>query len=109
MFGLLLLYFIGEKFYKLAVSFDKNKWGYTILGIVAYYFGTFVFGLLFWIAMDLWGNTPMEETSELDSTAINIVAIPFGLLSCYGLYTILKKNWDKNSVEDPNVLDNMDI
>ena len=106
MFGLLLLYFIGEKFYKLAASFDKSKWGYTILGIVAYYIGTFVFAVLLWVGVYLWGDT-LEE--EMNSTLINIVAVPFGLLSCYGLYTFLKKHWGKNSVEDPGVLDDIDF
>ncbi len=106
MLGIFLLYFIGEKFYKLAASFDRNKWGYAILGIAAYYFGTLVFGVLFWVAVDLWGDMPMETTN---STVINIVAVPFGLLSCYGLHKILKNQWDRNSVEDPDILDDMDI
>ena len=106
MLGIFLLYFIGEKFYKLAALFDRNKWGYTILGIAAYYIGTLVFGVLFWIGMDLWSDTSAEE---VNSTVINIVAVPFGLLSCYGLYMLLKKQWEKSSVEDPGILDDMDI
>lgn len=106
MLGLLLIYFIGEKFYKLAASFDKSKWGYTLLGIAAYYVGTFVFAVLLWIVLDLWGVTLNEG---MDSTALSIVVVPFGLLSCYGLYRFLKKHWEKNSVEDPGVLDDMEF
>jgi len=106
MLGLFLLYFIGEKFYKLAALFDRNKWGYAILGIIAYYAGTFVFGVLFWIVVGLRGKMPMET---INSTVINIVAVTFGLFSCYGLYKLLQNHWDKNSVEDPGILDDMDI
>ncbi|MCA0237023.1 MAG: hypothetical protein LCH81_11625 [Bacteroidetes bacterium] len=106
MLGILLLYFIGEKFYKLAASFEKSQWGYAILGIVSYYVGTFIFGVLLYIGVDAMGGNAEEE---LNSTAVSVIAVPFGLLSCYALYMILKKNWEKNSVEDSEVLDDMDV
>ncbi|TDN87659.1 hypothetical protein DET49_111107 [Salegentibacter sp. 24] len=37
MLGLLLLYWIGKYHYRLAGEYDKSQWGFTILGIVAYY------------------------------------------------------------------------
>ena len=46
MLGLLLLYWIGKYFYKLAEAYDKSKWGFTILGIVVYYAGIVVLGLI---------------------------------------------------------------
>ncbi|MBL7781846.1 MAG: hypothetical protein JNM22_11565 [Saprospiraceae bacterium] len=106
MLGLLLIYFIGEKFYQLAASFEKSKWGYAILGVVSYYIGTFIFGVVLFLVLDATGGNPEED---LDSTAMNVIAVPFGLLSCYILYIILKKNWEKNRIEDTDVLDDMDM
>lgn len=105
MIGLLLIYFVGEKFYKLASLFNRNKWGYTLLGIAAYYAGTIFFGVIFWVAMGLQGYSP--ET-KLNSTIINIITIPFGLLVCYGVYTLLKKQWEASGVENPDILDDLD-
>ena len=34
MLGLVLLYWIGKYFYKLAEEYDKSKWGFAILGLV---------------------------------------------------------------------------
>lgn len=106
MFGLFLLYFIGEKFYRLAATFDRNKWGFAILGVVSYYVGTFIFGALLSLALELWSDIRIEE---IDSMLLGILAIPVGLLSCSGLYKILEKNWERNLEDDPDILDNMDI
>lgn len=106
MLGLLLIYFIGEKFYRLATSFEKSQWGYAILGVVSYYIGTLIFGVVLFLVLDAMGGNPEED---MDSTAVSVIAVPFGLLSCYILYMILKKNWEKNSIEDTDVLDDMDV
>ncbi len=44
MLGLFLLYFIGKIFYQLAEAHNKNKWVFAILGVIAYYAGTFLGG-----------------------------------------------------------------
>ena len=53
MLGLLLLYWVGKYFYKLAEEHDKSKWGFAILGVVSYYAGIVVFGFITGIVMEL--------------------------------------------------------
>ena len=103
MLGLLLIYFIGRKFYDLAGLYDKSQWGFAIFGVIAYYFGTFVAGIIFVILNEFYGSTP---TDELNDYALGLMALPFGLLSCWGLYMLLKKQWkDKPIPSHYDILD----
>ena len=38
MLGLLLIYWIGKKYYELATEHNRSPWGYAILGVFVYYF-----------------------------------------------------------------------
>ncbi len=94
MLGLLLLFWIGKYFYKLADKFDKNKWGFAILGIVAYYGGTIIFALLFMILGEVISPGYIDTFNE---TLLSLLALPFGVLTCYLLYKYLAKTWKKNA------------
>lgn len=98
MLGLLLLYWIGKYFYKLAEEYDKSKWGYAILGVVVYYLGTFVFAFLLAIF------TPNFLDSESDRV-IGLISLPFGVLSCYLLYKYFEKTWEKNKPKADKLID----
>ena len=98
MLGLLLLYWIGKYFYKLAEVYEKSKWGYAILGVVVYYLGTFVFAFLLAIF------TPNFLDSESD-TVIGLISLPFGVLSCYLLYKYFEKTWEKNKPKADKLID----
>lgn len=100
MLGLVLLYWIGKYFYKLAEEYDKSQWGFAILGIVVYYFGTFVLGFVFGLIVELISPGFFDTMNDM---AINLLALPFGLLSCYLLYNYLEKTWEKNK-PNPNKL-----
>jgi hypothetical protein len=65
MLGLFLLYFIGKSFYELAHEYDKSRWGFAIAGVVAYYFGTFVAGILFYLLDDLGLWISMENLPDI--------------------------------------------
>ncbi|MBL7765066.1 MAG: hypothetical protein JNJ58_03160 [Chitinophagaceae bacterium] len=95
MLGLLLIYFIGKYFYDLAGLYDKNKWGFAILGVLMYYVGTFVTGIF----IGIFNADMIEEGNNL---VLGLMALPFGILSSYLTYILLKKNWSKNivSIED---------
>lgn len=98
MLGIFLLYFIWKHYSELAVEFDKHKWAYSILGIAIYYLGTFVGGLII-------GIVTVFMDSDLDSVpniVMSLIAIPFGLLSTWGLYKILQYNWSKKAKESNN-------
>lgn len=103
MLGILLIYFIGKEFYKLANFNGKNKWGYAVLGVFAYYLGTFVFGIFLAIYLELFSSTSIEEMNNL---LINLIGLPFGLLSSWITYKLLERNINKKrTIEDPNLLD----
>ena len=104
MLDILLLYFIGRKFYTLSESFNRNKWGYALLGIAAYIV-TILFMVVFLLAMNRRGYA---EEIKLNATVAGLIAVPFGLLSCFGVYSLLKKQWKAYVIENPDILDDMD-
>ena len=94
MLGILLIYFIGKRFFDLADEFNQNKWLYAILSIVIYYAA----GVVFVIVLAI-----LNEIFELgfdweNSFGIQLLAIPIGLAADYGLYMILKNKWKKSVV-----------
>jgi hypothetical protein len=104
MIGIFLIYFLGRAFYDLAFEYNKHQWGYAILGVVSYYTGTFVGGLVLVLGAGYLFETDITTYPDM---AINLMAVPFGLLGCWGLYRILKSNWKKKTEvpEAESVLD----
>lgn len=99
MIGFLLLYFIWKYFSELAVEFDKNKWVYVLLGIGTYYLGTFIGGFIIGFIAVLMGSDITDSTSTI---LLSLIAVPFGLLSAWGLHRILKNKWSKNPENNDN-------
>jgi membrane protein implicated in regulation of membrane protease activity len=93
MLGLVLLYWIGKYFYKLAEEYNKSQWGFAILGIVVYYGGILLFSVVVAIIMEIIFTGFLDTVNE---TLYGILMIPLGILSCYLLYKYLEKTWKKN-------------
>lgn len=93
MLGLLLLYWIGKYFYTLAEEYNKNQWGFAILGVVTYYGVTFLFGFMAGVIVEMISPGFLDDVNDM---AFGIFMIPFGILSCYLLYSYLEKTWIKN-------------
>ncbi|MDY2587956.1 hypothetical protein [Winogradskyella aquimaris] len=93
MLGLILLYWIGKYFFKLAEEYNKNKWGFAILGVVTYYAGIIIFSFIFGIVIELTSPGAIDNINE---TLLGLMMLPFGILSCYVLYKYLEKTWKKN-------------
>ncbi|MEP7253650.1 MAG: hypothetical protein ABI683_14760, partial [Ginsengibacter sp.] len=74
MLGLALLYFIGKYYYNLADQHAKNKWGYAILGIAAYYAGVFLFGMILGVILDL-GTT--SSVDDMNPFVLALIVVPF--------------------------------
>ena len=96
MLGLILLYFIGKKYYELAGEYDKSQWLYAVLGVVSYYVGGL--SVLFLFALVYEFTSPGAITGNEHSYSLLI--IPFGLLSTYLVYRFLNKKWER---EKPKV------
>ena len=95
MLGLFFIYFLGKKFYQLAETHEQNKWLFAIVGILSYYISGFIFGALLLIVGEFMSSGFIDTLSE---GIINIIVIPVGLLSCWGLYYLLERKW-KNAIK----------
>lgn len=104
MLSILLIYFIGRKFYELAAEFNKHKWGFAILGIVAFYIGAIIFGIFIILYQSLKGEYFINSGNN---AGIDLASIPCGLLACYGLYKYLNKSWERKNTppSHPDILD----
>lgn len=106
MLGLLLIFFIGRFFFRLAEEHNQNKWLFAILGIVSYYAGTLIFGVGVGVAAALTGN--MEWADDSNTLLVGIMALPIGIGTCALFYYLLKRAWEKrqnNLGLDDDILD----
>lgn len=93
MLGILLLFFIGKIFYKLAEKYEKNKWGFAIIGIVTYYAGTFITAIIYGFIYFMMYPDASDESVE--TIGLKLIVVVFGLLSCVILHYALENNWKK--------------
>jgi len=103
MAGLILLYFVGKAFYDLAGQHQKSQWGFAILGVGSYYAGLFLGSILLGVVA-AFGYFSVDDFSDI---ALGFMALPVGVLSCWGTYTFLKSQWNKRpeKVNREEVLD----
>lgn len=90
MLGLLLIYWIGNSFFKLSERYRKSKWSFAMLGVVVYYGAMFATEIILVLALDLFSVTNVDALSSSDSMIISILSIPFGLLACWDFTGFLK-------------------
>jgi hypothetical protein len=110
--SILFIYFIGKAFYSLADEHAKNKWLYAVLGVLSYYGGAVIGGIILILTYVLVsGNLDSLENGEFEKPYLNFILIPIGLLTCWIFYRILKSFWSKrssppaeNEVLDANLL-----
>jgi hypothetical protein len=95
MLGILLIYFIGKRFYDLAEEYQENKWLYAILSVVIYY----VSGIVILGAFALLDVFVFNWGFDWESSyGINLLAIPIGVLTLWGFYTLLENRWKKTAI-----------
>ncbi|NMM48775.1 hypothetical protein [Marinigracilibium pacificum] len=92
MLGIALLYWIGKYFYNLADQFNRSKWGFAILGIVIYFIGTVIGGIILGLIEFM---LDVNIFTDLPDIVLNLLTIPFGILCDYILYKVLEKSWSK--------------
>ncbi|WP_299766496.1 hypothetical protein [uncultured Dokdonia sp.] len=101
MLSLLLLYWIGKYFYKLAEAHNRSKWGFAILGIIAYYAGTLLFGLILGIASEFISPGFIDTINDI---LLGIILLPFGILCCYIFYKLLENSWKEEDPESSELI-----
>lgn len=75
MLGLLLIYFIGKRFYDLSEEYNQNKWLYAILSVLVYYAGTFIVGIVLVVLIEFG----LVDIDLENSFIISLITLPFGL------------------------------
>ncbi len=100
MLGFFLIYFIGKHFYTLAEKNSKLKWIYALLGVLSYYFATFLFGIVFQVIMELQSKPDYIE--NMSTFYLGIIAMLIGILGSFTIHFFLNKKWNskKQAVED---------
>ena len=93
--GLIPLFY----YYKLAKEYNKNIWGYAILGFIAYVAGVMFIGRVLDIFVGLFPF--LLHNNKFYTTAITVFLIYLlsGLLFARVLYVILKNNFEKNNTK----------
>jgi hypothetical protein len=98
MLGLVLLYWIGKYHYRLAEQYNKNRWGYAILGVVTYYGGIILASFTIGFFAEIFSPGLLDEFNEM---LFGLLMLPFGLLSTYFLYRLLENSWKWRKANTP--------
>jgi hypothetical protein len=111
MLSIFVIYFIARSFYELAKIHSKNKWLYAILGIAMFYVGSVTFGVI--LALLTYLNDNINNLINNESL-LSLISIPFGLLSCWIFYKLLKRQWsnaftNKNAFIENQIIDDQVI
>ena len=104
MFGILLIYWVGKYFYQLAIEFNKNKWGFAVLGLATYFGSQLVFGFICGIFNEIF-----DLGIDFDGVGVNLLGIPVGAASCYFLHKFLEKKWKREYVNPLAEIDSIGI
>lgn len=75
-------------------EFNKNKWLFAILGVVIYYVGTFIGGIILGLLDEFAGLNFDWDNNFL----LGFIALPFGIGAAYLFHYLLKTNWEKSVV-----------
>lgn len=103
MLALILIFFVGKYFFDLAGRYNRSEWGYAILGVISYYAGTFIIGIIVGVLGEF---AVINDVENIPSVVLTILAIPSGALTSFLLYRYLENRWDKPTYEPPSeVLD----
>jgi MFS family permease len=91
--GILLVYFIWKRFSELAFEHNQKKWIYGLLGILCYYLGTLIGGAIIGV-LSVFMDFDVNWDNDL---LMSVIALPFGIGTCYLFYYLLKKKWEKEA------------
>ena len=96
MFSILIVYYIGKQFYKLAEKFNQKKWLYAILGVLAYYLGAIALGgIVIGLIIEFFMNSDFESYSN---TVLGLFMMPIGIVACVLFHYLLERKWKKSVI-----------
>lgn len=97
MLGIIIIYWIGRKYYDLAVRCNKSPWSWAIYAILIFYGSQIMFGVL----VALFSPETNFETNEV---ILNILGIAISGIVWFSVYKLLEKRWEKI---DPNTYEDL--
>ena len=97
-FEIIIIILIGKQFFQLAKKYNQ-KLGlvYAVLGVVSYYGGAFIAGVIIGFFIEFAGSDPLAGVNDL---TLALIFIPIGLFFCWGTYQLLKNKWHREYVEE---------
>lgn len=105
MLGIILIYWIGKKFYTLAATYNQNKWAFAVLGVISYYGAILLAGIVTGVLLGIFAPESIDGLSEV---LLGILMIPFGLLACYAFYKILENYWKDKKEKEAAFIEKID-
>ena len=106
MLSILLIYYIGNRFYTLAEEQEKHQWGFAILGVVVFYLAQFFLGIVLLLVFELILDIPIDSVNTF---WLDLAGIPFGIFACYLLLNYLRSKWENPPIAEsnPEILDDL--
>lgn len=102
MLDIILIVVCGKYFKELAENHDKNKWLYTILGIVSFYavyiLTAFFYGVFYALMYP-------ESIDQINAFYVSILAYVVGGVGAGVLYYLLYRSWSKEQKAKENPID----
>ena len=95
MFGFLFIYWIWKAFSNLAIKFNRNKWKYFFIGLIAYYGITFITAIIYVVIMGIINGFDTLNEGDYDNAGLNLIFAVFGGVGCYGVYKFLENKGEK--------------
>jgi MFS family permease len=99
MLEIVAMIFVGKSFYQLAEKHNRNRWIYAILGVVSFYAGIFLGGIVIGLLYEYWLEKSIDD---LNAIVLTLMALPIGALICWGLFKGLHSQWTKTAVQQNN-------
>lgn len=103
MLGILLIFFIGKYYYDLAQDHHRNRWLFGVLGIVVYYAGSVIGGLIMRV-LDGAFDLEFDWDNQLSLMGIALVS---GLSFTVLVYYLLSRYWKKSKKEIKNEINDI--
>ncbi|PBJ06653.1 hypothetical protein [Flavobacterium sp. ACN6] len=95
MIGILLIYWIWKAYTNLAIEYDKNKWTYFFIGVIAYYGSTAIAGFVVGLFSVFINGIDSTEGESYINPGWNIFFVLCGALGCYGVFKLLENKVQK--------------
>lgn len=94
MLEIIIIYFIGKYFYRLAETYGQNKWLFAVLGVITYFVGAAIGGVILFL-LDMQFELGIDWESKF---LLTFLLLPFAVATCYLLHYLLKRSWEKSVV-----------